>query len=426
MTGRSFRNRKVSVRVSALVAAVWLSCGMTYAKPVSETDARQQAWQYLDNMRLQGRQCRAKAARPAELRLAYTAEGRTGTAFYVFNTPDGEGFVLAAADDCAAPVLGYSDNGPFDYDNMPDGLKGLLSSYERQIGNAVAGGAGKFMQSTPFDDRLDIDPLIATRWNQGEPYNALCPLYNGRSTLVGCVAVAMAQLMYYHQWPEQGRGSISYNWHGKTMTGDFSKAHFEWDKMKLSYNANTPDPNQAVATLMYYNALAATADFGNDLTYGYFDTQKLHLYFRYKDQMGWCDMAYSSVEEFDDILFDNLERGLPVLYRAADPAVWAHVFIVDGYRIDGYYHMNLGWGGSADGYYLLNVVNTPWANLDSEQMMVYNIEPESAMDGVEHTVLTPVARHKRVYNLQGQQVGSTTDCLPRGLYVIDGKKVMIR
>lgn len=417
---------RLGKRQSLLLLLFSVGSSVCSALPVDELSARQSASQFLNQLYQHGR--RASKVETGQLRLAYTAEMDSRPLFYVFNTSDDEGFVLAAADDCAAPVLGYSDNGSFDYGRIPDGLKGLLKSYEKQITCAVASGAGEYRQATPKDDRLDVGPLILTHWDQRAPYNALCPLYQGNSTLTGCVATATAQLMYYHQWPKQGRGHLAYVWKGKKLSVDFSQAHFEYEKMRLEYRANTPDEDQAVATLMYYNALAAEADFGINITYGYFDTQKLHLYFGYKDQMGWLDMDYSTPEAFDEVLFDNLERGLPVLYRAEDPSVWAHVFLVDGYRVDGYYHMNLGWGGYADGYYLLNVVNTPSANLRTGQMMVYNIEPEDEQDGVVTQYFQSDAVSDGVFTMLGQHCGhaDALDRLPSGIYIIGGRKVMKR
>ncbi len=421
---------KRSLRFFAPVLSLLLAgSGVCSGKTVDEAAARRSAWEYLSGLEHRGRSLGVRVSSPASLELAHTVRAGEHPLYYVFNTTDGRGFVLAAAADCASPVLGYSDGGPFVADSIPCGLKALIECYERQIGQAVASGAGAYRRAVTTDDRREVSPLIATQWGQGAPYNALCPRYQGSATLTGCVATATAQLMYYHQWPRQGRGSISYDWRGRQMSCDFSQALFEWEKMKLRYSTTTPDPDHAVATLMYYCAMAATADFGPTLTYGYFDTQKLHLYFGYKDQIGWLDMAYSTPEEFDEVIYSNLERGLPVVYRAEDPQVWAHVFLVDGYRADGYYHMNLGWDGDADGYYKLTVVDTPYARMRSGQMMIYNIEPESVEDGIAPSALSYVAaRGRYAYSLQGRRVGRTDagTRLPRGIYIVDGRKMVCR
>ena len=42
---------------------------------------------------------------------------------------------------------------------------------------------------------------IKTTWDQGPPYNNLCPMDGSSKSIVGCVATAMAQIVNFHQYP---------------------------------------------------------------------------------------------------------------------------------------------------------------------------------------------------------------------------------
>lgn len=54
--------------------------------------------------------------------LIMTLGSDEAPAIYVFNR-SGKGYMILSADDVAAPVIGYSDNGRLDPDNLPENLR---------------------------------------------------------------------------------------------------------------------------------------------------------------------------------------------------------------------------------------------------------------------------------------------------------------
>ena len=123
--------------------------------------------------------------------------GQDFAPYYVFNIGDGDGFVIASGDDRSRPILGYADEGKIDTDSMPDGLRWMLGFYVEQIQHApdqVRAAGTKTSASHPA-----VDPLLTTKWTQTYPYNANCPMGSWRRCLTGCVATAMAQVMYDHR-----------------------------------------------------------------------------------------------------------------------------------------------------------------------------------------------------------------------------------
>ena len=344
------------------------------ANPVDVSKARQLALQFIENKNQNDSMSKSRPSLKPKLELAYTQNGESGSVFHVFNQSLNQGYVIVAADDRSTPILGYTDKGSFDINKVPEGLRALLKSYEKQISYVVKNNVGK---SRSPKERTDIEPLILTQWNQCEPYNNLCPIdpSTGERSLTGCVAVAKAQLLFYHQYPKVGCGTISYEWKGGTLTADFSNAYFEWDKMKLTYDGNTLDQDNAVANLMWYCAIESHADFGSDLTYGYYNTNGLTAYFGFKEGIKYLNRDNTSEEVFEEIIYQDLAKGLPVFYSAEDPDIYGHAFLVDGYKQGGYFHMNFGWGGDDDGFYLLSAIDLDWINFSTGHCILHNIQP---------------------------------------------------
>lgn len=122
----------------------------------------------------------------------------TTSAYYVFNAKDGKGFAIVSGDDRTPSILGYSTTGSFDLDNAPDNVRYWLGEYARQI---------KYIQDNDIEpaetrasgiaDNAKIAAMLQTKWNQGSPYNDACPTVNGIKSATGCVATAMAQILYY-------------------------------------------------------------------------------------------------------------------------------------------------------------------------------------------------------------------------------------
>ncbi len=299
----------------------------------------------------------------ADMKLAYTADNAE---FYVFNGANSTGYVIVAGDDCAPTILGYSDKGNFDSANMPPAMKEWLKSYERQV--ALSAQSGIAYAPATTTDHAKIAPMVSTQWNQGAPYNDMCP-YNsaekGRAA-TGCVATAMSQVANYHKWPTQAQGSGTAKFGSKTLTRDMSNDVFAWDKMLNKYatgtdtdSSGTTEQREAVALLMLdmgYSvnmsyAVSASGASSLQIPVGLvknFNYDKAtHLVFR-----SWYTDA-----QWDSIIYNELANGRPVLYSGDTKAKEGHEFVCHGYEGNGYYHFNWGWGGKSDGVFLLSALN---------------------------------------------------------------------
>lgn len=142
------------------------------------------------------------------LELAYTMKTESGKpCFYVFNVGE-HGFIFVSANDFMRPILGYSENGTFDIDNVAPGLTFMMSVYEDAVeyaddNNIVAADPEIISEwksversgRTKADNRFEtIGPLCTTKWSQSWPYNKFCPVASWDSdehVPVGCVATAM-------------------------------------------------------------------------------------------------------------------------------------------------------------------------------------------------------------------------------------------
>ncbi|MGN1264384.1 MAG: C10 family peptidase [Muribaculaceae bacterium] len=325
--------------------------------------------------------------------LAYTATNNGDVLYYVFN--QGNGFTIVAGDDCAAQVLGYSDEGNFDINNINPELKWWLSQYEQEISTAIANGeptlADADMQSFG-GDRAPIKTLATSRWNQGAPYNNACPIYSeSQRCVTGCVATAMAQVMYYHKWPEAGTGSNSYsteiNGSTQNVSMDFSTITFDWANMTDTYNSSSTDAqNRAVATLM--SACGVSVDMGYGLSSGTQTSRvvdALYSYFDYDRSVHFMSRDGYDFAVWEETIYNELAAARPILFSGQSSG-GGHCFVCDGYNSGGYYHFNWGWGGSSDGYFLLTALNPTSQGIggsssddgfNSQQGIIINIKKQA-------------------------------------------------
>lgn len=271
------------------------------------------------------------------------------------------GYVVLAADDLLPVVLGYADNGRFDCDNMPPAMKEWLNGYGRLLEYAVTYGASPANVSV-LEGVPSIAPLCKTRWNQSAPYNNMCPEINGTIAPTGCTATAMAQVVRAHRWPARGTGSHTYTLSSlnENLTFDFGGTTFDWGNMLDYYSQGnyTSTQGNAVATLMLACGNAACMSYGETASgaYIYDALYGLVNYMNY-DKSAWeAKRDYFSSGQWNQMVYDELKDGRPVLYSGANNEA-GHAFVVDGYDKNGFFHLNWGWGGLSDGYFMLTALD---------------------------------------------------------------------
>ena len=183
---------------------------------------------------------------------------------YVFNVENKGGFVIVSGDERTEPILGYSTSGEIDYDNMPDNLRTWLEGYEAQI--KAINENPKLARKKTGSEKAAIAPLIQTKWGQGSPYNLLCPVYDEVRSVTGCVATALAQVMYYHKWPNSSTAIPGYTTTTREIQfEELPATTFEWEKMKLAYEYDdTGESADAVAKLMLYCGQSMGTDYASE------------------------------------------------------------------------------------------------------------------------------------------------------------------
>ena len=332
-----------------------------------------------------------------EMTLCYTATGPATTraikaepALYVYNRNGGKGFVVVSADE-SNTILAYSTENTFDASEMPPACKEWIDSYTH--------GATKLTISADA-----IKPLLKSTWGQGFPYNMKCPMerrsgYEGKQCLTGCVPTAIAQVMYYYQYPERPTGSVFY-YDSKQSTWrelDFDQQpKFDWENINDEYET-TPTIEQctAVADLFVCVTHASKADFGYDVTLATPQSSVARMadYFDYSKDITHHERSNYDDDTWASLIIAELEAARPVIYRGANSTI-GHTFVCDGYDGKGMFHINWGWRGKSDGYYSLSALNpTDQGEGGSDdgynngQAMECGIQPASST-GIEGSLAT--------------------------------------
>lgn len=337
-------------RLSFITAALFVSI-VSFAGKITEKQALQKAQHFMQSKQFKHRNLRR-------------APSTRSNAYYVFNAENNDGFVIVSGDDRTTPILGYGNTGNLDMKNLPDNLKWWLESYAAQI--AALGDEQEAAAPTVLGPA--IEPLVQSKWAQDLPYNSMCPDGNYIDydeagfdrydrCVVGCVPVAMAQVMYYWKWPESCPAVDSYEvTEGKTLKG-LPATTFRWDDMTDSYSYLSSDESvHAVAELMRYCGQAVHIIYGTGVTSGYANPSAIIKTFGYSKNTHELERDDYTTSQWETIVYHELAAQRPLLYSGASET-GGHQFIIDGYDGHGLFHINWGWNGIPDSYYVLSVAD---------------------------------------------------------------------
>ncbi|MDB5282258.1 MAG: Peptidase family protein [Bacteroidota bacterium] len=396
----------------------------------------------------------ANAARNAGAVLQYTKTEIDNTVdFYVFDiTP--KGFVIVSATDNMEPVLAYSSESNFDASVAQ--RKGV-AYWMTQTAAKIYGG---IQQQVPADARISslwstyqqglnpgiaksgvVTPLVATTWNQEPYYNQLCPFNttDNQRAVTGCVATAMAQIMKKWNFPAHGTGSFSYtdappsfsNNYG-AQSANFANTTYNWTNMPNSIGAANTD----IATLMYHCGVSVAMDYGDDNQGGSGAyvlqseagtgnpcAQKSYAtYFGYNaaTMQGVRQSNYTAAA-WVTLLENELSAGRPIQYEGFDPGVGGHTWVCDGFDANNMFHMNWGWGGYDNGYFVITNLNPNPYVFNSNDAALIGIQPLIAQAcnvpaGLSTTAITTASATfnwtavtgATSYGIQYRKVGTTT------------------
>jgi len=391
-----------------------------WAKPVSPETAKQVAEAQVRS------QIQFRSAQIPELNLVYvettgskTIGAPSDVVYYVFNAGN-QGFVIVSGDDIAVPVLGYSDEGAYDPENLPPNFVYYLGCLADEINWAItnnlpqsekakeqweallSGTVATLRAATSVSPMLDIEGI---KWNQGAPYNNECPLDGTSRSVTGCAATAMAQIMRYHKYPAKGNGIIPEYFAAKLGVNigpvNIDNHYYIWENMLPQYSSptsGTTEQRAAVAYLMYH--CGASAQMNYSAAESGATTRNIGIgllnHFDYDQSMLLKRRAFYLNSDWENLLLEEINNGRPVYYAGYNTyngSTSGHAFVCDGYNDSGEFHFNWGWGGLYNGYFITTVLNPGTGGIGSgpgtyneDQEIFINYKPnEGGKRGYEIT-----------------------------------------
>lgn len=316
-----------------------------------------------------------------DLSLVYVAApGQSGTAlrsgamvgtvdYFVFNFPENSGFAIVAGDDRVRPLLGYSLEGQFNSENLPENLRAHLEYYQDQITWAeeqniepsadVSAEWNRYLGGTALRSSGGVS-LETAKWDQASPYNAMCPTINGQRALTGCGATATAIIMRYHQWPLGTQKGVSVHplaskhpeWRCEPL--NYSSG-YNWNSMPLTVTGN--DAPEIAKLMWHIGANINMVYTRNESSSSVSDAaMALKNVFDYSLTTRAVRRDFYSDVEWERLLINELDAGRPVLYRGNTKENAGHLFVCDGYDSNHYFSINWGWSGYCNGYFLLSAL----------------------------------------------------------------------
>ena len=348
----------------------------SYADTISKSEAWSKAQPYMKTHSSMSRAMRGISGVTAE---------QESQPLYIFSRGEGEGFVVVSGDDCLPAIIGYTESGDYDEENMPPALKAIINHYAEAIADAQARGVNRpYASVTASSYDKDIPVLLTSHWHQNGPWNNLCPQRKdgGGRAVTGCVATAASQIAYY--WRNEGLNAVSqydtptYDYGDAPVTSVIVKkgTPFEWEKM--ADRSTTSAGNAAMARLCVLMGTCAWLTYGSS-TGGYiWNMQDV-----YQNQIGLTRGEYVEKNNYSQVAWEkmvisDLLLGRPILYSSynKDKEGWdGHAYVVDGYSTsNNTFHINFGWGDGWDGYFTMaSTDRSAMGGRPDDQTMVYKI-----------------------------------------------------
>ncbi|NQU85442.1 MAG: C10 family peptidase [Mariniphaga sp.] len=327
-----------------LLTALTLFFLNVVGQPISVTDATGFVENWLSN---KGSSC--------EIESVITDDSEGENLIYYFSL-EPRGYIIVSGNKMFKPVIGYSFKNDLNLENLPEGLNLFLADYKYKIQKQENVNNINHKYWDLNDERLksvkSVEPLIQTQWNQTYPYNSMCP----DNTPAGCVAIALAQIMKYYEYPSRGLSENGYESNYGTLSADFKNTSYDW----ASIPNTVSEVNEEVSKLIYHAGIAVNMSYSSSVSsastgdvvpamvnyFGYNKNSKEilpHLI----DTLNWLNKIYQ-----------NIDLDHPVISAGTTTVSGtnAHMYILDGYDKDSLFHINWGWGGNSDGYFELKEI----------------------------------------------------------------------
>ena len=364
-------------KILTLVFAAVLSVPAAFAQLVPQDEAADYAARLFRSMG----KSPARAAHP---------EQRDGeTLYYVFTADDGSSAVVSA-DRRTQPLLAFTDGQPLSGPSVAPPAQMWLNYYAGQLEELRrlpfreedAHPAWDRSRNGELRQEAAVAPFLRSNWGQGEQYNYYCPKDidgEGGRVVTGCVATALAQLMYHFRFPETGTGTYHYtDEHYGLQSADYGATTYDFSAM-----CDQPTSiNTAISKLMYHCGVGVDMVYGPDASgmYNHSAADVLKNYFKFSPATHY-EFRDSTNLDWDSLVVSHLERGIPLYYAGwSVPDTNGHAFICDGYQmVDAafYYHFNFGWDGHSNGYFYTNALNVGGSHFNLAQELIINAYPDT-------------------------------------------------
>ena len=300
--------------------------------------------------------------------------------YYVFNAGNNGGYVIVSGDDRVEPILGYVEQGSFDPEQIPDNMRAWLEGYEEEIKYVIdndlkPSSPALRRRSKVINTKHSIPEILTTRWNQGMPYNLTIEKYykedgSQARPATGCIATAWAQVINFHRYPDQIKVEIpefskTYTLKdGTKKTVTFPKvprgAKIDWDNMQDTYSCSESHAHTAadtaVANLMRYCGQAVKMSYGASSGANW-KAPDVIKYFGFDTSGYRAGRDQYSIDEWQDLIYNEIAAGYPVPFSGSKLS-GGHAFVLDGFDGEQLFHVNWGWGGGSNGWFLIGVLNS--------------------------------------------------------------------
>lgn len=345
-----------------------MAVGVTLASPIDKSAALEKARAFMTKVNPS-----ATIAEPSMRRKVASASTEEQP-YYIFNADNEQGFVIVSGDNRSEEIIGYADQGTIDPDNMPDALKAMLDGFAEQLQEldeagltepvANSRGARKVLST----GRQPIAPLTTSKWAQGAPWTDKLPNHNKNGSTAkppqGCGICCLSQMVYYWKYLHMTKPIPAYTMNSTYYEGTFPELpvrEFNFDLMQddYTYSSYTSAQKEEISTLTLYILQAMKSRFTHEHATSTSSSNVPTVfpnYFGYKVGVR-ISRSTMSPYEFENLVYNDIRQGLPVILTGSNPE-WGHFFIADGYSYDGYFHINWGWGGQADGYFLMSPLSS--------------------------------------------------------------------
>ena len=330
--------------------------------------------------------------------LAYTEYAEDGTPlFYRFQVGD-KGFVIVSATDLATPVLAYSLESNFE---KGTGADLYCDKYKKQLTYLVEHpetattdaqlwnkyGAADFQVSAQKGGKGApcVEPLVTTLWTQETYYNTYCPVSSvpessmDYRTPVGCVALTMANILYYYRYPSSGFGGVAYiprEYEDGELFYTYPAQVVNFSAQTYNYDAMTDmltEYNGELSKLIYNAGVSVHMSYGHDGSgsQSEYAIDALHSNFRFPEGAQFHNYTDVTDQGGNQTTWENMAKAeldarRPIFFSGSNASAGGHAWIMDGYTtiadtagVDhSYFHVNWGWAGSSNGFYSIKNLNT--------------------------------------------------------------------